>query len=557
MPYELLDDTNGGRYEMLPPVNVEPMSRTDKVLKGIADPIEGGAQLLTRMLPQGVVDAGNSFNNWLADKTGLVAKLPERNLSSTITGQKTGLDALIQKNEAEYQAKRIAAGESGFDGYRTLGSVFSPANLTIAAKLPAAASMLGMVGIGAAGGAASSALNPVTEDGDYWKQKAAQTAFGAAAGGAVPFVAKAVSRVISPNSSVNPQLQLLKDEGVNPTIGQTLGGWANRAEEKAQSIPIIGDAIAAARNSSTADLNRAAFNRALGPVGEKLPLNVKIGNDAVEYTRKVLSDKYDALLPKLTTQADQPFVTELSNLKNMVQQSALDPKYVAGFERTLQQRVFDKFQGQNSISGESLKDVQSFLTNEIKRYGQSQDPDARLIGDAFKEVGSQLNKLIQRSNPQYADELKAINAGYANFKTVQRAAGYLGAEDGVFSAANLQGAVKAADRSKDKARFAEGNALMQDLSSAGKNLLSNKVPNSGTADRLILGSGALGAGFVNPAIPAGLLGGAAMYSSPMQSLLRGLVSARPQGTQAIADSFEQASPFLIPGGAQVGLGLLN
>ena len=39
-------------------------------------PYRGGAQLLTHMLPSGVVQAGNDLNNWLADKTGMVARLP-------------------------------------------------------------------------------------------------------------------------------------------------------------------------------------------------------------------------------------------------------------------------------------------------------------------------------------------------------------------------------------------------------------------------------------------------------------------------------------------------
>jgi hypothetical protein len=162
-----------------------------------------------------------------------------------------------------------------------------------------------------------------------------------------------------------------------------------------------------------------------------------------------------------------------------------------------------------------------------------------------------------RSNPALGKELQAINTGWANFKRVQKAAGYLGTDEGVFSAANLQGAVRAADRSKDKARFAEGNALMQDLSGAGKSVLTNKVPDSGTAGRLMLGVGGLASGAVNPLIPAGLLGGAAMYTPQMQALLRAAVSSRPQGAKAVADSFQKAAPLLIPGGAQMGLGLLN
>lgn len=539
--YEFIDEPKGAQGTWDAPA----MSRTKKIGKGLADPIEGAAQLLTNILPDAVVNAGNAANNWLSDKTGMVAKIPQG-----------GMNELVKQNEAKYQAERAAAGESGFDGYRTLGNVASPANLALASKLPVAASLAGRIGTGALGGGASALSNPVTGE-DFWGEKGKQVAAGAAFGGVTPVVTGALGRLISPKASTNPQLELLKSEGVKPTIGQTLGGWANRAEEKAQSIPIMGDAISAARGRATEGLNRAAFNRALDPLGEKLPMGVKVGNEAVEYTYKRLGDSYNKLLPKLTTQTDNAFDASLASLKTMVQQSALDPKYANKFDQIVQTRLLDKFQGQNAMTGETLKQTQEFFTKEIKRYGQSQDPDARLLGDALKEVGSQLNQLVTRSNPRYAAELKAINTGYANFKRVQKAAGYLGAEDGVFTPAQLQGAIKAADFSKDKARFAEGNALLQDLSAAGKNQLGNKVPDSGTATRLMMGVGGLASGAVNPAIPAGLLGGAAMYTPQMQALLRAAVSSRPQGAQAIEQALRKSAPMLIPGGAQVGLGLLN
>lgn len=521
-----------------------PMSRMEKVGKGLVDPIEGGAQLLTHVLPDSVVNAGNWLNNWLADKTGMVSKLPEG-----------GIDQMVADRENAYQAKRTAAGESGFDGYRVLGNVASPANIALASKLPQATSLAGRIGTGVFGGGASALTNPVA-DGDFWSEKGQQVATGAAFGGAVPGLTGAVARMISPNASKNASLQLLKAEGVKPTIGQSLGGWANAVEEKAQSLPIFGDAITAARRGASEQLNRAAFSRALKPIGEKLPMTVK-GQEAVQYVGEKLGAAYDNLLPKLTTQADAPFAQHIQGLQQMVAAGALDPKYSALFERTLKTRVMDKFQGQNVMTGQTLKDTESFLSNEIKRFGMSQDPDARLIGDAFKEVQSGLRELVARTNPQHAKELKAINAGYANFKRVQRAAAGLGADEGVFSAAQLHNSVKASDRSKDKGRFARGDALMQDLSGAAKATMGGKVPDSGTAGRLFLGGMGAGSYFVNPAIPAGLLAGAAAYSPPAQSMLRGLVSSRPQGAESVAETFRKTSPFLIPGGAQVGLGLLD
>lgn len=527
-----------------------PISRTEKVLRGMKDPLDAAAQMFERVMPAGFNDANRSVNNWLAEKTGIFEHMPTP-LETLVTGGKSGVEGLIANQETAYQNRRRAAGETGFDGYRTIGNIASPVNLAVTAKLPAAASLAGRVGVGALGGGLSGALSPVQGDGDFWTEKAKQVALGTAFGGAIPAVTGGVARVISPNASKNANLELLTKEGVKPTIGQTLGGWVNRAEEKAQSIPIIGDAIAAARQRSTADLNRSAFNRALEPINQKLPMDVKLGGDAVEYTRKVLGNKYEELLPKLTTQADDQFVSGVNSLKGMVADSALDPKYAQKFDQILRDRVLGKFQGQDAMTGQTLKDAQSYLTNEIKRYGASQDPDSRLLGDALKEVGSQLNSLVVRSNPKHASELNAINTGWANFKRVQKAAGYLGTDDGVFSAANLQGAVRAADRSKDKARFAEGNALMQDLSGAGKSTLANKVPDSGTAGRIGLGIAGLASGAVNPLIPAGLLGGAALYTPQIQNMLRGSVMYRPQSAQAVADALRKTSPLLAPAGAQM------
>ncbi len=105
--------------------------------------------------------------------------------------------------------------------------------------------------------------------------------------------------------------------------------------------------------------------------------------------------------------------------------------------------------------------------------------------------------------------------------------------------------------------MARGTALMQDLANAGQNVIGNKVPNSFTTDRALIAGGGLGAGFLNPVIPAGLLAGAAGYTPQIQSLLRGLVSSRPQSAEAIAEALRKASPGFGLVGGQVGLGLLN
>jgi hypothetical protein len=179
------------------------------------------------------------------------------------------------------------------------------------------------------------------------------------------------------------------------------------------------------------------------------------------------------------------------------------------------------------------------------------------LGDALTALQQAITGAGRRANPQADAMFTAADRAYANLVRVEGASKAAMNAEGVFTPGQLNMAVRQADRSVRDRATARGTALMQDLGNAGQQVLGNKVPNSGTADRLMLGAGGLGAYFVDPLIPMGLLGGAAMYTQPMQGLLRGAVASRPQGAQAVANSLRQASPALVPLGAQVGLGLLN
>jgi len=358
-------------------------------------------------------------------------------------------------------------------------------------------------------------------------------------------VTNPMNALIKPVASVvggvatSPQIQSLMKEGITPTAGQILGGGYKRAEEALTSVPVLGDFIKGAQNRAMQDVNRVAFNRALTPIGEKLPEGV-IGREAVQFVSEKLDDAYGKLLPKMTVVQDVPFQQNISTLKNMVQSGAIDPKAVKFFNTWVDNNVINKFQGQGAITGQTLKQVQSDLRETISRLSASTDADQRLIGDALKETQDQVRQLVTRSNPQYATELKAIDTGYANFKRVEKAASALGAEEGVFSPAQLQNAVKAMDKSKDKREFAKGEAYMQDLSESAKTALGNKVPDSGTPYRALVGAiaaagGAGAAGFPSVATALGALAASPLlYSKTGQNALATLLTKRPDIANELA-----------------------
>jgi hypothetical protein len=537
MPYEVLDDAPKGRFEPLP---AEPTAtRSDRIAKGLRDPIDGGAQLLTNLLPAGLVQAGNRANNWLADKTGLVGRLPEG-----------GVNQQVKDAETAYQASR--GPDAGFDGYRVLGNVLSPANLALAARAPQAVSMAGRVGQGVMTGAGSAALNPVASD-DYWTDKGTQVAVGAVGGGLTPMATAGARSLISPAASTNPQVALLKNAGITPTIGQSLGGAWNRAEEKAMSLPIMGDAIAAARGRAREQFNRAAINRATAPVGVTID---EAGQAGVQRAGNALSQAYDDALSKVgKVELDAQFSQDFGALQKLAQ--GMTPQMRARFNSTVSDVLGSKTPDSGVLLPGTFKQIDSKLGQEAAKFGKSSDPFQKELGDAYAQLQALLKQQAGRTSPEFGEALSKADRGWANLVRVEGAAKAAQNSDGLFTPGQLNQAIRQADQSTRGRSVARGTALMQDLGNAGQQVLGNVVPNSGTADRLMWGGAGLGAYFVDPLIPAGLLTGAAMYSRPVQGLLSTAVTQRPQAAQTVGNTLLKASPGLVPLGAQVGLGLLN
>lgn len=527
-----------------PAAAAAPMSRTDKFVRGLRDPIDGGAQLLTNILPEGLVKAGNRANNWLADKTGMVGRLPEG-----------GVDQQVRETEKQYQASRTAAGETGIDGYRLAGNVFNPANLALASKIPAAASLAGRIGLGAASGAGFGALTPVGE-GDFASEKMKQVAAGGITGGALPAVTSGLARVVSPNASKNANLALLRSEGVRPTIGQALGGVANKVEERLQSVPLMGDMISRARTGANDQFEAAAFNRALKPIGQKLPEGIS-GREAVVHTENALRTKYDDVLQNIgAIKPDAQFNTKLGDLQKIVNGLVMPKAEKAKFAAAVSdlKQSLDK---NGVMTSDAYKALESSLGLDARKLGQSTNIYEGKLAPAVKQLQGELKDMLQRQAGPLADELKAANAGWANFKRVQNAAAKVGAEDGNFTPAQFANAVRAMDKSKDKGAFARGSALGQDLGDAGKSVLGSKVPNSGTPERMFLGGGALASGTIAPAIPLSLAGGAALYAKPVQNAMVSAATARPQSADAVAEFMRRNARLLSGAAAPLGLGILG
>ena len=511
---------------------------------GATDPIVGAAQLAVNAIP-GLNTFAPDVNNFVKDRAD------------------------------NYNAAREAAGRSGMDAARMVGNIASPVNLlagqgvsklispainsTLLAAKPLAQATL----TSAAQGAANGLLSPVENGGNtFASDKALQTFGGAAMGAAMPSAGQALSKVVAP--PVSAASRTLLDAGINLTPGQLIGGSAKRIEDAMTSIPIIGDMIRNSQRSTFQDLNAAAINRGLAPIGDKLPSGMT-GSDAITYASNSLSKAYENVLNKIgAVPVDSTFNQSLAKINSMAQN--LPPQYAQQIDSIIKNEVASRINPQGYMTSDGLKAAESKL-GEISRGYARGDYDQQVVSDAVQEVQSQLRQMLQRqASPELAAELKAVNTGYANFLRPMKAAASQRADEGTFTPEQLNASVRALDTSKMKRQYAQGNALMQDLSDAALSQMGNKVPDSGTPLRHMVGLGVTGglglrAGHGAPAVEsiapyaplmagAGLLGAGATgaaYSGAGKTLINNLVAGGGAQRQQAAEFVKKSTPFLTPG----------
>lgn len=371
-----------------------------------------------------------------------------------------------------------------------------------------------------------------------------ETLRNVALGTGVSAALPAAARVIRPETRAG--VKTLMDAGITPTPGQILGGWAQRLEDKARSLPITGDFITNAQRKGVEDLNRAAYSRALSPIGVKAPKAV--GREGVEDVYNQLTAAYDNLLPKLQFKADKTFAQEVAAVRQMA--SELPEEQAKRFEQILRNGVFRKLTPQGNASGETIKEIESSIGRLARGYGKDQSHDIRQLGDALDEVQAIVRRNLERTNPKQAKELADINRGYSAYARIRDAASRPG-ELGVFSPAQLAQAVRKGDSSVGKGAYARGAAPMQDLSDAAVSVLGPKYPDSGTAGRLLAGGAGLGAGFINPAIPAALAAGGVPYLPIVREAMAAMLTKRPEVATEIARVARKAIPLGVVGSSSL------
>jgi len=343
---------------------------------------------------------------------------------------------------------------------------------------------------------------------------------------------------------VSKGAQVLHDAGIDLTLGQLARegkGLGSRIvaglEDRAAGLPFIGDMVNAARGRGTEQLNKKIAGDALAAIGEKLPAKINVGHELLDHVQDRLSEKYKDVVPRLVGHVDKQFGDDLQVAKDI---TATLPRDRQDQFKNIITSVFENRMDPTgkTISGQALKDAETSLGEYIRRYGKpTATGDESGLADALKEARQALRSMAARSDKS-GTELQNINKGWAKLKQVQ-------------GSANLEGVVTPTAMLRQSIKTGWG----KELARAAQGTLPNKIPDSGTAGRVLAGQMMLGGGggaaLGSIATPAAAipLAAAGFYTKPGMKALNQFVFRKSSTSGATAKALQQAAklaPVVIP-----------
>lgn len=398
---------------------------------------------------------------------------------------------------------------------------------------------------------------------------------GAIGGGLGEGVGQVLTKTLGGVASkgVTPEARELMAQGVDVPLwkGSTNKTLRNVAE-RAKALPVTGDIMKGQERKAIEQWNRQLIDKATPPLpvvndaGRVLRWETqqvgKTGQEGIEALGERFNQAYDALYAGRSVPIDAGFGRELGEI------AAAARNYTPGAADTVEgaiRRVNDTLlkgtetttatsqildasgkpfmsetAGRVGVSSANFKRALNDLDTSISTAWKKGDDEA---AESLMQVRDAMHALREKGlPPEVAAELQGVNSAYANFKTLQRAAGTLGAakQGGVVTPRQQLNAIRARDRTPDKSAFAMGKARGQQAAQSAESVLGSELPEigPGTAEKMMLVSG-LGLGWMAPSA----LAAAGLVTRPGQRFLQGgygFQEAVRNNPQLLADMLRSA-----------------
>jgi hypothetical protein len=480
---------------------------------------------------RGLVGAGASAAKVLEGALGL--------MGSVVPPARDAAEGMRQTRET-YNQNRDALGTAGRVG-EVAGAIGSAAPLLLAG--PAIAPQM------AAGGL----YGAVTTPGGLVDRTvgAGLEAFGAGLGN---LATRTVGRFFRPAGQDADAVTRLRDAGVDPTFGQTVGAGGpvgrqfRRVEEAAMSTPFTGHMIRDQRVNALQQFARATREGAAPPgAGPQT-------TESVDHLRSAFKEAYEEVL------ADPAMrIREMYDIEDGLLRASEGVPVSIDRLQTIQRTVEGLARRHEYAQGRypTLKQahaVESELDEMGLRYMRSPNGDEQAMGQVMRNIARDFGEQWRaQAPPGVIQDIREIDSAYRAYVPVRHAAktNAVSLDPNEYTPNTFLRALRTTDRTPNKNQYIAGTRPQQQLARDAEDVLSSRVPDSGTPERLLTFGALAGAPFTGGGTlaPTALTG---LYATrPVQSYLKG--QALPRAQQALYDAMYRARPA----GAAAGVGLLD
>lgn len=326
-----------------------------RLIQGMRDPIDAGAQMLAHAIPESVTNALDYFPAKLRNSDSpLLQTIGDRFFADP---RAKATDQRLTETENQYQASRTATGAKpeDWDVARGTGQVVSPANAALArvVPIPSKATALKLALTGGAAGAIGGLETPVTDPKDqenFAAAKVGQGGTGAAVGAAMtPILGKIV-------------------EGVAPKVAALLEQKLRPEQMNARASMMTDEVISAALKEVGQDagsVNSAYMQEIRKQVLESLKAGKKL--DAAALMRKM---DFDALKVPATAGAVTRDATQFARERNLRAVPNVGEPLMNTFERQ-NQRLQEVVGGYGGPKASEPQQAGAMLTKALSGADES------------------------------------------------------------------------------------------------------------------------------------------------------------------------------------------
>jgi hypothetical protein len=389
-------------------------------------------------------------------------------------------------------------------------------------------------------------------------------------GGVGSIFGQGVGRVLGGAVSgvnVSPAVDYLRSRNIPLTTGQTLGGMADRVEQRAMSIPLVGDMIRNRRIDGIEAFNQTALNDAGAPIGARPNA---IGQEGLDQLGQSVSDAYTNATAGTSVPIDPQMMQDLSAAARAARM--LPPDYQPRFEQVMDNRVQPAVMS-GQMTGEQFQQARRGLAGSRASASGAAPGFEQEYREALTLAEDALtNQMMRGGGAETVSRLSAANAANRNFRTVENAAERnIGGTNTdmpfVFTPNQLQ---RAGLRTEQ--RF-PGPRPFADLADNAQQVLPQTIPNSGTADRAMqalipsLAAGGAGVGYLAGGDGSAAGTGAAIPTAAMilaalggtrqgQRAINAMLTQRPASARALADAVRRNTGLFGGGSGALGSAMI-